>query len=112
MQQSTFVGWDFENIWNINEGSSYLYLRWLELVTQDLISYVESLNSPNGLQTSLVSKLENAISSIENENYNAAVNKLNAFISQVEAQRGKALTEVQADMLIGYAQWIIYIITT
>lgn len=26
-QQSTFTGWDFETVWNINEGSTYPYLR-------------------------------------------------------------------------------------
>jgi acetyltransferase-like isoleucine patch superfamily enzyme len=27
-QQATFVGWDFGNIWGINEGVGYPYLRW------------------------------------------------------------------------------------
>jgi len=48
--------------------------------------------------------LNNALSSIEKENYNAAVNHLDAFINQGEGQRGKALTEAQADKLIGYEQ--------
>ncbi len=30
MQQSTFESWDFTNIWRINEGNSYPYLRWQE----------------------------------------------------------------------------------
>jgi len=30
MQQSTFETWDFTNIWRINEGNSYPYLRWQE----------------------------------------------------------------------------------
>jgi len=28
MTQSTFVGWDFDNVWRINEGDSYPYLAW------------------------------------------------------------------------------------
>jgi hypothetical protein len=28
MQQATFKGWDFDNIWTIDEGSSYPSLRW------------------------------------------------------------------------------------
>jgi hypothetical protein len=27
MRQSTFFGWDFTNVWNINEGTSYPFLR-------------------------------------------------------------------------------------
>ena len=36
--------------------------------------------------------------------------KLNAFINQVKAQRGKKIPETQADKLIAAAQWIIDII--
>jgi len=74
---------------------------------EELIEDIKDMELPQGTETSLVSKLENAISSIEKENYNAAVNQLNAFINEVEDQRGIKLTEAQADMLIGYAQWII-----
>jgi len=35
------------------------------------------------------------------------VNKLEAFIDQVEALRGKKMTEEQTDYLIEYAQTII-----
>ncbi len=27
-QQATYVGWDFVNIWTINEGADYPRLRW------------------------------------------------------------------------------------
>lgn len=27
-KQSTFVGWDFDNVWSINEGTFYPYLKW------------------------------------------------------------------------------------
>jgi hypothetical protein len=30
MQQATFEGWDFDNIWTIDEGRSYPSLRWQE----------------------------------------------------------------------------------
>ena len=36
-----------------------------------------------------------------------AINQLNAFVNQVEAQRGKKLTEGQADYLVAEAQTII-----
>ena len=41
----------------------------------------------------------------QNEEY--LLNQLNAFIKEVEAQRGKKITEEQADVLVEYAQWII-----
>jgi len=48
---------------------------------------------------SLTSKLENALSADGGE----VVNKLNAFINQVEAQRGKKITEDDAVLLISMA---------
>jgi hypothetical protein len=27
-QQATFAGWDFTNIWTINEGNDYPRLKW------------------------------------------------------------------------------------
>jgi hypothetical protein len=42
---------------------------------------------------------------------NAAVNKLNAFINHVEAQRGKKITEDQADDLISKANNVIDVLT-
>ncbi|MCK5560220.1 MAG: hypothetical protein KAJ51_06485, partial [Thermoplasmata archaeon] len=56
---------------------------------------------------SLISKLENAQKSLDKGQDNAAVNQLNAFINEVEAQRGKKLTDAQADELIAAAQSIM-----
>ena len=75
--------------------------------TQDLISDVEGFNLPSGLKNSLVSKLESVIKSLDKGRENAAINELNAFINQVEAQRGKKITDEEADTLIAIAQWII-----
>ena len=58
----------------------------------------------------LDAKLESAINALEDLNQNndvAAINSLNAFINAVEAQRGKYLTDAQADDLICKAQSII-----
>lgn len=75
--------------------------------TQDLISDVEDINLPGGIENSLVSVLEVAIISLDNGQENAAVNQFNALINLVEAQRGKKITEEQADELIAKAQRII-----
>ena len=75
--------------------------------TQDLISYVEYFNLPGGLENSLVLKLYIGIKSLDKGRENAAINKLNAFINQVEDQRGKKITDEEADQLIAMAQLII-----
>ena len=40
-------------------------------------------------------------------NRNDAINKLEAFINSVEAQRGKELTDEQAELLGSYARYIV-----
>ncbi len=74
---------------------------------QDLIDYVEALNLPGGIENSLVSKLESAIKSLDRGKVKPAVNQLNAFINEINAQRGKKITDPQADDLIATAQGII-----
>jgi len=74
---------------------------------QALISAIEDLNLPHGTENSLISKLENAIDSLDRGQENAAINKLNAFINQVGAQRSKKIADEQADELIARAQRII-----
>jgi predicted outer membrane repeat protein len=78
--------------------------------TTRLVDDVEALGLPTGIENSLVSKLENAISSIQKGQTKAAVNKLGAFINEVEAQRGKKIPQGEADGLIDAAQEIILVI--
>ncbi len=59
------------------------------------------------IKNSLVSKIDNALKSVEKENDEAAINMLGAFINQIEAQRGKKISEEAADMLIAYANNVI-----
>jgi PKD repeat protein len=75
--------------------------------TEVVIESIEELDLPQGTENSLISKLESAIDSLEDGQDNAAVNKLEAFMNQVEAQRGKKLTEEEADKLIADVQAII-----
>jgi hypothetical protein len=75
--------------------------------TQKLIETIKTWNLPKGTENSLTSKLQNAIQSLEKGQQNAAINKLNAFINEVQAQRNKKLTNEQANMLIAEAQRII-----
>lgn len=73
----------------------------------DLQSSVVGLGLPKGLENSLTSSLNNAKNSLQNGNNGAAINKLEAFISKVEAQSGKKIDETDADDLIASAQAII-----
>jgi hypothetical protein len=109
-QVSTYTGWDFNDIWRIDEDFSYPYHKWQqtpEEAVEEIISETEDLELEEGLENSLVSKLANILKSIDSGNNNAAIKQLEAFINQVEALRGKKLTEDEADALIAAAQEVI-----
>jgi Tol biopolymer transport system component len=59
------------------------------------------------LQNSLLSKIENAEKSADKENVCAAINKLEALINEVNAQRGKKISDEAADDVIVYANSVI-----
>jgi DNA-binding beta-propeller fold protein YncE len=78
--------------------------------TLQLIDNVKAMNLQQGISNSLISKLQNALASINAPNIdvrNDAANKLQAFIHSVEAQNGKKLSTIQANFLITEAQKII-----
>jgi len=77
----------------------------------ELVQDIEAMGLPTGLEDSLKTKLIDTLDLIEDEEYKAASNQLEAFINQVEAQCGKKLTEGQADQLIETAEIIIYMIS-
>lgn len=97
---------------NLNSADVSLLLNAIVISPQkslyQLIKYVEQLNLPHGIENALTRKLENAITRIENGRTNAAIMHLYAFICQVEAQRGKKITESDADYLVGEVQAIIH----
>ncbi len=74
---------------------------------ENLPTIIRGLNLPKGIENSLTAKVENAIKSLEKGNTNASINLLQAFINEVEAQRGKKISEKMATMLIQYAQNVI-----
>jgi hypothetical protein len=59
------------------------------------------------LENSLAMKIENALASMEKGKFIPAMNKLQAFINEVEAQRGHKISEMAAGQLMGYAQELI-----
>ncbi|MBN2128068.1 MAG: hypothetical protein JW741_01170 [Sedimentisphaerales bacterium] len=77
---------------------------------EDLAEAVEVLGLPKGTAGSLQAKLDAAKKKLEDDNENndvAAVNALEAFINEVEAQRDKKIPGADADALIAIAQAII-----
>ena len=59
------------------------------------------------LKNSLTAKLANAIKSRDKGKTDTAIDQIEAFISEVEAQRGKKISEEAADLLVAYAQNVI-----
>ncbi len=76
----------------------------LQPLSMDLVM---ALDLPKGIENSLVSKLVNAAKKMAEENTGAASNVLNAFINEIQAQRGKKILEEAADALIAAARDII-----
>ncbi|MFC2156874.1 PKD domain-containing protein [Acidobacteriota bacterium] len=72
-----------------------------------LVGLVNDLGLNSGLENSLNTKLTGSVDSIAKGKNNAAINKLNAFINQVNAQRGKKISAQDADRLIDLAKRII-----
>lgn len=72
----------------------------------DLIALVRSFGLPNGIQTSLVVKLQDAIAALNTNDTSTACAALGDFVSEVNAQSGKKLTIQQAGQLIDAARAI------
>lgn len=72
----------------------------------DLTDLIESLNLHSGTASSLITKLQNALTAIEAGDTATACDSLNSFISQCRAQSGKKLTADQATQLINSANQI------
>lgn len=78
-----------------------------------LIEHLKALNLNNGIENSFDAKLDAAQRALDDLNQNdnaAACGSLEAFINEVEAQRGKKISEVEAEELIYEAEQIIAMI--
>jgi hypothetical protein len=76
----------------------------------ELTVLVEAMDLPKGIDNSLESKIDaaqDALVAANSESRKDAVKKLEAFINAVNAQRGKKITNEQADILMAAANDII-----
>ena len=64
-------------------------------------------DAPPGVGDSMVSKVEGAQDALADGNVNRARNKLEALRNQVEAQRGKSLTDEEADRILALVAAIL-----
>ena len=101
-------------------------VRFTDELLDSLIAQVEGADIHNGVKNSLLSKLYNAErkkhqglarleagdTTVALNMFNAAANMLGAFINEVEAQRGKKITEEDADSFIACAEDIIWRLQT
>jgi len=100
----------------ISESDEDVTFEWEQLtpspadLVEDLAQAVADLDLDKGIENSLNAKLAAAYKKLTDDNDKndlAAVNQLEAFINEVEAQRGKKIEEADADALIAQAQEII-----
>lgn len=91
----------------ISSGLTHVIVVSSAVSVDTLLENVEGLNIQDGVKNSLLSKLESARASLDHNQLNAAINKLEGFIKEVKAQRGKKLDMNEADVLIATAQQII-----
>ena len=61
----------------------------------------------SGIQNSLVKKLQGVQDAVKKGQIVPAINKLQVFINEVQAQSGKHITTDAANQLIADAQWVI-----
>jgi len=88
-------------------------VQTLSQAAGSLSALVASFRIPQGIAGSLDAKLRNALAALTAATAwqrQDAVNKLLAFINEVKAQRGKALTNAQADELVALAQRIVAVL--
>jgi FIMAH domain-containing protein len=76
---------------------------------ENLIETIQAYNPrlPQGIENSLLSKLNNALAALGRGDTADARELLQAFINEVQAQGGKKISEVQADELIAAANEIL-----
>ena len=88
-------------------GATFLLLTPSGMIPIDgLIELIGSFELPQGIENSLLVKLEHAIDALAAGDLEGACDLLQAFINQVNAQTGKKITEMQAEEILDAAAQI------
>jgi hypothetical protein len=76
---------------------------------ENLVETIQAYNPrlQQGIENSLLSKLNNALAALDEEHTAGARGLVEAFINEVQAERGKKISEVRADELIAAANEIL-----
>jgi hypothetical protein len=85
-------------------------LALFPLTTNGLGEIVDELTLHPDIKKALLAKLAQAQDALDRDQTLAAEHILGAFVDQVEAQRGQALTGAEADLLIAYANALVSLI--
>lgn len=72
-----------------------------------MIEFIKSMGLQQGIERSLIAKLENGQEVFMKGQRHTAINILNAFINELEAQSGKGIPEPLANILIANAELMI-----
>jgi len=83
------------------------FIITIQITFDSLEDKVVSFDLKKGIATSLIKKLEAASASFDNGQIKPSTNQLHAFINEVNAQDGKALTGEQAEILRNAAELLI-----
>ncbi|MGD9160736.1 MAG: prepilin-type N-terminal cleavage/methylation domain-containing protein [Desulfobacteraceae bacterium] len=73
----------------------------------DLIDYIEGQKLNTGITNNMVSKLESAITSLEQADNNATSDAVNSLIKFAETQKGKKIPENTVEYIISQAELIL-----
>jgi hypothetical protein len=85
------------------EGGQITFGRLIEVVRNLVITGPGGIPRAQGIRNSLLQKAENARERAEAGQANAARNILNAFVNEVQAQRGHHIAPADADALVSLA---------
>ncbi|GAB4284148.1 MAG: hypothetical protein Kow0029_30550 [Candidatus Rifleibacteriota bacterium] len=88
---------------------SFQGLKDLKLTKDSL--HASGQISNDGVAKSLNKKIDRSLYNFETGNYKTAMNQLNSFVNELEAQRGKHVSESAYQTLKGYADSIVQSLT-
>lgn len=91
---------------NTAEGTFKITVKGAATQLSDLTTLVKDFNLPNGMENSLVAKLQSALAEAEDGRACVSSNKLKAFVNEVRAQSGKKLSPTQAEQMLTTADRI------